>query len=436
MAAEQPDDSRQKPRKQSRQLGSPLSVVAILMSIIAILVAFLLNSCAEAISGAGTAEVADCIAVPGEKGEQGAAGLGAYEVWLAVGNDGTEQDFLDSLVGEPGENGLVGSDGTSVVSSGVDGADGTAGASAYQLWLDLGNSGTEADFIASLAGAAGSDGVDGSEGAQGTSGLSAFELWLHVYPDGTLDEFIEFIEGKVGPTGSDGAPGECSIGDAGPIGPQGVQGIPGVDGEAGPPGAPGLPGQDGRDGRDGQDGVDGISGFGDSGSFWDVTVQGNDGLVSQAINTAHPMYLGNADSANNRGITVERCAGDQTKPALYPTTPKSCITFANPGVYNIAFSAQLWRTQGGNEDVISIWLRKNGVNVAESRTDVTLQSNSIKSVAAWNFFAPVECSSTCDTYQLMWSFKESHTNLWFEAATTGPTRPDIPSVIVTVNQVQ
>ncbi len=32
----------------------------------------------------------------------GAPGLSAYEMWLAEGNTGTEQEFLDSLVGEPG----------------------------------------------------------------------------------------------------------------------------------------------------------------------------------------------------------------------------------------------------------------------------------------------------------------------------------------------
>jgi hypothetical protein len=32
----------------------------------------------------------------------GAPGLSAYEIWLADGNTGTEQDFLDSLVGSPG----------------------------------------------------------------------------------------------------------------------------------------------------------------------------------------------------------------------------------------------------------------------------------------------------------------------------------------------
>ena len=37
--------------------------------------------------------------IPGQDGTQGAPGLSAYEIWLNAGNTGTEQDFLDSLVG-------------------------------------------------------------------------------------------------------------------------------------------------------------------------------------------------------------------------------------------------------------------------------------------------------------------------------------------------
>lgn len=29
-------------------------------------------------------------------------GASAYEIWLALGNTGTEQDFLDSIKGDPG----------------------------------------------------------------------------------------------------------------------------------------------------------------------------------------------------------------------------------------------------------------------------------------------------------------------------------------------
>lgn len=45
--------------------------------------------------------------------------------------------------------------------------DGSDGKSAYQIWLDAGNSGTEADFLASLKGADGRDGTNGTNGING-----------------------------------------------------------------------------------------------------------------------------------------------------------------------------------------------------------------------------------------------------------------------------
>ncbi|MEU9947001.1 glycerophosphodiester phosphodiesterase [Streptomyces sp. NPDC047939] len=53
-----------------------------------------------------------------------------------------------TIVYVPGPAGTDGQDG-------ADGTDGTAGASAYELWLGEGNTGTEADFLASLVGPAG-----------------------------------------------------------------------------------------------------------------------------------------------------------------------------------------------------------------------------------------------------------------------------------------
>lgn len=47
------------------------------------------------------------------------------------------------------------------------GGAGTAGKSAYQSWLDQGHVGTEAQFIASLAGAPGNPGAPGAPGAPG-----------------------------------------------------------------------------------------------------------------------------------------------------------------------------------------------------------------------------------------------------------------------------
>ena len=93
----------------------------------------------------------------------GQDGLSAYQIWLNAGNTGTVADFLISLVGAPGADGLDGQDGA----PGQNGADGL---SAYQIWLNAGNSGTVADFLTSLVGAPGADGLDGQDGAPGAPG--------------------------------------------------------------------------------------------------------------------------------------------------------------------------------------------------------------------------------------------------------------------------
>jgi uncharacterized protein YjbI with pentapeptide repeats len=49
------------------------------------------------------------------------------------------------------------------------GTDGAPGESAYRTWLDLGNAGTEQDFIDSLQGSAGTDGQDGNLALAGQS---------------------------------------------------------------------------------------------------------------------------------------------------------------------------------------------------------------------------------------------------------------------------
>lgn len=46
--------------------------------------------------------------IRGPQGDEGALGLSAYQVWLGENNNGTEQDFLDSLVGDTGATGATG----------------------------------------------------------------------------------------------------------------------------------------------------------------------------------------------------------------------------------------------------------------------------------------------------------------------------------------
>lgn len=113
-------------------------------------------------------------------------------------------------------------------------------------------------------------------------------------------------------------------------------------------------------------------------------------------------------------------------------TPSSRIVIAHAGVYNVQFSAQMDKTDSGT-DLATIWLRINGTDVPRSATSVTLSGNNTKLVAAWNF---VDVLAAGQYIELMWSTPDSGIRLYAQGPQTGPVRPAIPSVILTVTQVQ
>ena len=124
------------------------------------------------------------------------------------------------------------------------GEGGADGLSAYQVWLQLGNDGTEQDFISSLRGATGANGKDGLRGIQGPKGDQGL-----IGPGGPQGpQGLQGMTGAIGPTGS-----------AGPTGPEGPKGDKGERGEQGPQGEIGPEGLQGKDGLDGLDGKDGAS---------------------------------------------------------------------------------------------------------------------------------------------------------------------------------
>ena len=108
----------------------------------------------------------------------------------------------------------------------------------------------------------------------------------------------------------------------------------------------------------------------------------------------------------------------------------SRITFAHPGIYNIAFSAQAYRSAGGSSAALDIWLSHNNIDVADSNTELTFANNGVKVVAAWNWFVTVTESG--QYYEIKWWANDDNIVLYGASATHGPL---IPSVILTVNQV-
>jgi hypothetical protein len=104
----------------------------------------------------------------GVDGTDGQNGLSAYEVWLSLGNSGTEADFISSLIGPQGATGLQGPAGV----DGTNGIDGQNGMSAYEVWLSQGNTGTEADYLTSITGPQGTPGSLDAWGLNGNTGTT------------------------------------------------------------------------------------------------------------------------------------------------------------------------------------------------------------------------------------------------------------------------
>lgn len=148
------------------------------------------------------------------------------------------------------------------------------------------------------------------------------------------------------------------------------------------------------------------------GSFYDTTNQtGNAGQVLT-------MSLNTSDGWNN-GVSV--VSGNQ-------------IRIADPGVYNIQFSAQIVKVSGNSSSHIHIWLSQNGTNIPHSGSQVNFPSNSVYVVTGWNWF--IETTAANEYVQIKWEINSNVNNgIVIESRLPVGNVPAIPSLIVTVNKV-
>jgi len=151
------------------------------------------------------------------------------------------------------------------------------------------------------------------------------------------------------------------------------------------------------------------------GDFYDTTIQ-----IQSGANLVKAMQLNSAVTANGISVVLDGLS--------LPTKIKT----TKQGYFNIQFSAQISRTTGGSSQQVSIWLRKNGVDVPQSNTHINVVSNSNKSVASWNWF--LACNAN-DEIQIMWSVTDVAIQLLSEVANVVVPHPATPSLIVTISKV-
>jgi hypothetical protein len=149
-------------------------------------------------------------------------------------------------------------------------------------------------------------------------------------------------------------------------------------------------------------------GFNNYASFYDTTTQTN-----PVANTANLVTFNTV--AEGYGVALG--------------TPSSRITVPVAGVYNFQFSAQIDKTGGGNATMF-IWFRRNGVDLVDSATKITVAGPNAETVAAWNYLITMQAG---DYFELVWSSAATTVVLLAEPA-VAPV-PAIPSVIMTVTYV-
>lgn len=145
-------------------------------------------------------------------------------------------------------------------------------------------------------------------------------------------------------------------------------------------------------------------------------------LIDQTLATTSEIKAWQYENTDlSQGITIQNDLDGK------PTQ----IKIANPGVYNLQFSTQLYNTGGGGStSACDIWLKKNDQNIDNTNTRVAVNANSPYVVASWNFFVTAEAD---DHFELVW--KTTHTGIHVHTQPSNGTVPAIPSVILTVSQV-
>jgi hypothetical protein len=112
----------------------------------------------------------------------------------------------------------------------------------------------------------------------------------------------------------------------------------------------------------------------------------------------------------------------------------SRLNVRNYGIYNIQFSFQFKNTTNDGQDV-DIWFRKNGTNIANSNSRFHLPARKSAGdpshlIAAINFFVEMNAG---DYVEIMWRTTSTSVSLEHFDTSTSPTRPAVPSAIVTVS---
>jgi hypothetical protein len=150
------------------------------------------------------------------------------------------------------------------------------------------------------------------------------------------------------------------------------------------------------------------------GAFQDSTDQ-----VAANTTTAYAITFDTTDFSN--GVTLSN---------------SSRLNVSQSGIYNVQFSIQFTNTTNASQDV-DVWFRKNGTNIDKSNSRFGFAprkgaGDPFHTIAAINYFVSLNAN---DYVEIMWRPTDVGVSIEQYPAGTSPTRPAVPSAIVTLSFV-
>ncbi len=234
----------------------------------------------------------------------------AYDIAVENGFTGTEAEWLLSLRGK----------------------------SAYEIAVDNGFSGTETEWLLSLRGIQGESGINGTDGTDGENGLSAYEIAVINGFSGTETEWLlslRGIQGERGINGTDGTDGENGL-SAYEIAVE--NGYSGTEAEW-LLSLKGIQGERGINGTDGTDGENGLSAYeiavenGYSGTEAEWLHSINNDISDIVLSVMPSVVEVNTENSRGSGIVITYDG--------YVLTNAHCITYLNETTNQTTVSTQI-----------------------------------------------------------------------------------------------
>ena len=146
--------------------------------------------------------------------------------------------------------------------------------------------------------------------------------------------------------------------------------------------------------------------------------------VSQTLGEESIVTITDTSTGADAAITQRRVY-------LITSQGEYLVESGNTGTYTQIFTIITNKTSGGTA-VISLWLRKNGVDLVGSSQELPLTNNLSAVFISGNYTLDMLAG---DNIQMCWSSADTTTNLTALAPRVGPVRPSGYSAKVTLTRI-